>query len=101
MAYYTSVMSMGGSKRLFAAGPFKTHGAALAQVEPVRKLLHEKYPNDAPWVGVGTAHDKVRHDRVGKFNTDLGVRSYCVCNEPLYDDSAFCAPCGERASFMV
>lgn len=27
-------------------------------------------------------------------------KSHCVCGKPLYDDAAYCTPCGEEANAL-
>lgn len=74
MAYYVSVID--NSKVMYAAGPFKRHGDALKTVDAVRKMVHERYPREAPWVGYGTCNIKTSHAKIGKFNQELGVPAW-------------------------
>ena len=70
MAYYVSIMNESGSKRVLAAGPFKRHGDALHAVDAVRRLTHERYPREAPWVAYGTCHHKTSHTAPTRFEVD-------------------------------
>ena len=65
MAYYVTVRDR--QRVGFLVGPFNTHGAALAQVEPAREAAKE-VNSDAHWFAFGTAHDKISRARVGRLN---------------------------------
>jgi hypothetical protein len=68
MAYYVTVID--GPRSDFLAGPFNTHGAALAMVEPAREVC-QNLIRESIWFGFGTAHVRTGRSRVGKLNDRL------------------------------
>lgn len=74
MAYFVSAID--GTRTAIVAGPFNTHGAALAQVEKVRKIFTDDNPK-AHFVAFGTCrHKTARHGvipaRLAKVNDLIG-----------------------------
>lgn len=66
--YYVSVVD--GAAYRFLAGPFDTHGDALAQVDAARKLAIE-YDRKAHFYAFGTAKAPAGYDTPGIFNAQL------------------------------
>jgi hypothetical protein len=79
MSYYVTVRGAAG-KFILAAGPFNRHGDALRMVGPVRELVGEKFPKEAPWVSFGTANST--HVKPGKFNDEIGLGERVATLDP-------------------
>lgn len=76
--FYVTVTDICGSKRGFLAGPYHTHGAALAAVPACERAARKVNRSEAAFAAFGTARVKtpaMRH-RVGtpKLNALIGYR---------------------------
>ena len=69
MAYFVTIQE--GRRTGFMAGPYRTHGAALAAVEPVRQAVVARRP-EAHWMAFGTARTKTPTARLGSANHLIG-----------------------------
>lgn len=67
--FYVSVMDHSGQRQTIALGPFRTHGAALARVEDVRRYVQEHF-REGVWARFGTCRRKYDHPP-GRFNDEL------------------------------
>lgn len=72
MSYYVTVRS--GPRVGWLAGPYRTHGAALAAVEGVKSAAHEVNDREATWAAFGTARRKTDHAKTGLLNARIGYQ---------------------------
>lgn len=75
MAYYATAEQSG--RRAILAGPYRTHGAALAASARCRRINLARYRDVDPFaITFGTAHDRAgklrRRGIVGKLNSAVG-----------------------------
>jgi hypothetical protein len=70
--FYVSVESHAGDRHVLALGPFRTHGAALAEVERVKRFVCERF-REGHWCGFGTCRTKTEHP-TGRFNRELSYQ---------------------------
>lgn len=67
--FFVSIKDNSGQRSVMAFGPFRTHGAALAQVDTVRRYVCEHF-REGHWARFGTCRAKTAH-APGRFNNEL------------------------------
>lgn len=67
--HYVSILDNGGQRSVMALGPFRTHGAALARVDDVRRYVCDNF-REGHWARFGTCRRKTDH-APGRFNEAL------------------------------
>lgn len=69
--YYVTAIESNGQRTALLLGPFRTHGAALAQVSRARSWAWEHAPRHAHGALFGTSRHKTGHPP-GRFNDEIG-----------------------------